>query len=188
MELSPAWHGGTTPAVSLRQPGTGFIFAHLARSFRFIREADAYAVLCYKDHDPGDARGAKFARIAAVLKRPLAEGVLVHGVGLQMHCNVRKPPVRAAIPRSLERCGALGLRVQITELDVALAGAPGTLEERREEQAEVYRDVVTAAVGSKAGAAIVPWGFSDKFIQRGLNIRHLLPENTPTPLGLFDAA
>ena len=72
--------------------------------------------------------------------------------------------------------------------DVALAGAPGTLEERREEQAEVYRDVVTAAVGSKAGAAIVPWGFSDKFIQRGLNIRHLLPENTPTPLGLFDAA
>ena len=61
------------------------------------------------------------------------------------------------------------------------------MDERLKKQADVYRDVVMAAVASKACEAIVTWGFSDKFIQRGLNIRHKLPENTSTLLWLFDA-
>ena len=160
---------------------------YIALAFRFAREADPDAVLFYNDYDHGDALGAKSDRIYALLKRLLAEGVPVQGVGLQMHCNLRKPPVRAAIQQNLARLAALGLRVQFTELDVDIAGVPGTLDERLQQQADVYRDVVTAALASKACEAIVTWGFSDKFIQRGLNLRHKLPENTPTPLWLFDA-
>ena len=160
---------------------------YIALAFRFAREADPDAVLFYNDYDHGDALGAKSDRIYALLKRLLAEGVPVQGVGLQMHCNLRKPPVRAAIQANLERLGALGLRVQITELDVDIAGVPGPLDERLKQQADVYRDIVTAAIASKACEAIVTWGFSDKFIQRGLNVRNKLPETTPTPLWLFDA-
>ena len=160
---------------------------YIALAFRFAHEADPDAVLFYNDYDQGDALGIKSDRIYALLKRLLAAGVPVQGVGLQLHCNLRDPPQREAVRANLARLGALGLRVHITELDVDIAGAPGTLEERLRRQAEVYRDVVTAAVTSRVCEAIVTWGFTDRFIQRGLNLRHKLPENTPTPLWLFDA-
>ncbi len=160
---------------------------YIALAFRFAREADPDAILFYNDYDHGDALGAKSDRIYALLKRLIAAGVPVQGVGLQMHCNLRKPPVRAALQENLERLGALGLRVHITELDVDISGAPGTVQDRLQQQAEVYRDVVSAAVASRVCQTIVTWGFSDRFIQRGLNKRHQLPENTPTPLWLFDA-
>jgi len=160
---------------------------YIAMAFRFAKETDPDAILFYNDYDHGDSLGAKSDRIYALLKRLLAEGVPVQGVGLQMHCNLRKPPVRAAIQENLQRLGALGLRVQITELDVDISGVPGTVEDRLQLQAEVYRDVVSAAMASGVCEAIVTWGFTDRFIQRGLNQRRKLPENTPTPLWLFDA-
>lgn len=160
---------------------------YIALAFRFAHEADPGAVLFYNDYDHGDSLGAKSDRIYGLLKKLLAAGVPVHGVGLQMHCNLRKPPARAAVLVNLRRLGALGLRVQITELDVDIFGVPGSMEERLTQQAAVYRDVVSAAVESKVCDAIVTWGFSDKFVQRGLNIRHKQPENAPTMLWLFDA-
>lgn len=160
---------------------------YIALAFRSAREADPDAVLFYNDYDHGNALGPKSDRIYALLRRLLAEGVPVQGVGLQLHCNLRTPPNRDALRKNFERLGALGLRVHITELDVDITGAPGTVEERLRQQAEVYRDVVTAAVASGVCEAIVTWGFTDRFIQRGLNLRHKLPEDTPTPLWLFDA-
>lgn len=160
---------------------------YIALAFRFAHEADPGAVLFYNDYDHGDGLGAKSDRIYGLLKKLQAAGVPVHGVGLQMHCNLRKPPVRAAVLANLQRLGALGLRVHITELDVDIMGAPGSVEERLVQQATVYRDIVSAAVESKMCDAIVTWGFSDKFIQRGLNIRNKRPENAPTLLWLFDA-
>lgn len=159
---------------------------YIALAFRFAREADPDAVLFYNDYDHGDALGPKSDRIYALLKRLLADGVPVQGVGLQTHCNLAKPPTYAALRANYERLAKLGLRVQITELDVYPVGVPGTLEERLKKQADVYRDVVTAAVDSRACEAIVTWGFTDKFNQVGLNRRKNLPDNTPTLLWLFD--
>ncbi len=160
---------------------------YIALAFRFAHEADPGAVLFYNDYDHGDALGPKSDRIYALLKKLLAAGVPVHGVGLQMHCNLRKPPARAAVLANLKRLAALGLRVHLTELDVDIFGLPGSVEERLAQQAAVYSDIVSAAVESKVCDAIVTWGFSDKFVQRGLNIRHKQPENAPTLLWLFDA-
>lgn len=160
---------------------------YIALAFRFARDADPDAILFYNDYDHGDALGPKSDRIYALLKRLLAAGVPVQGVGLQLHCNLRKPPARDAVRANFERLAALGLRVQITELDVDPTGAPGSMEERLQQQAAVYRDVVSAAVASRVCEVIVTWGFTDRFIQRGLNQRHNLPADTPTPLWLFDA-
>lgn len=159
---------------------------YIALAFRYAHEADPQAVLFYNDYDHGDAMGPKSNRIYELLKRLLAAGVPVHGVGLQTHCNLAKPPTYAALRANYERLGQLGLRVQITELDVYPVGVPGTLEERLQKQAAVYRDVVAAAIDSRACDAIVTWGFTDKFNQVGINRRKNLPDNTPTLLWLFD--
>lgn len=170
----------------------GFWMKHLgedyiALAFRFAHEADPEALLFYNDYDHGDALGPKSDRIYALLKRLIAAGVPVHGVGLQMHCNLRKPPVGKAVRANFERLAKLGLQVQITELDVDPSGVSGTMEERLQKQADVYRDIVSAAVSSRVCKAILTWGFSDRFIQKDLNRRQGLPENTPTLLWLFDA-
>jgi endo-1,4-beta-xylanase len=159
---------------------------YIALAFRYAHEADPQAVLFYNDYDHGDAMGLKSNRIYELLKRLLAAGVPVHGVGLQSHCNLAKPPTYADLRANYERLGKLGLRVHVTELDVYPVGVPGTLEERLQKQAAVYRDVVAAAIDSRACDAIVTWGFTDKFNQVGINRRKKLPDNTPTLLWLFD--
>jgi endo-1,4-beta-xylanase len=172
--------------------GNGFWLQHLgedyiALAFRFAHEADPDAVLFYNDYDHGDAAGPKSDRIYALLKKLLAAGVPVHGVGLQLHCNLRKPPLRAAVLANFRRLAALGFRVHITELDVAIFGGAGSVEAQLVRQTAVYRDIVSAAVESGVCEAIVRWGFTDPFIQRGLNRRNKQPEDAPTLLWLFDA-
>lgn len=159
---------------------------YIALAFRFAHEADPDAVLFYNDYDHGKSLSPKSNRIYDLLKRLVQAGVPIHGVGLQMHCNLTQPPNYEAMKTNFERLGRLGLRVQITELDVYPMGVPGTLEERLARQAAVYHDVVAAAVDSKVCEAIVMWGFTDKFNQRGINQRKNLPLEAPTLLWLFD--
>ncbi len=159
---------------------------YIELAFRFAHEADPDAVLFYNDYDHGKALSPKSNRIYDLLKRLVLAGVPIHGVGLQMHCNLTQPPIYEDMKANFERLGRLGLRVQITEFDVYPVGVPGTLEERLARQASVYHDVVAAAVDSKVCEAIVMWGFTDKFNQRGINQRKNLPLDAPTLLWLFD--
>jgi endo-1,4-beta-xylanase len=158
---------------------------YIATAFRLAREADPDARLFYNDYDHGQALGPKSDRIYELLLRLKAEGVPVDGVGLQLHCNLEKPPVKAHLVRNFRRLGALGLRVQVTELDVEIMTASGSLEERLARQAAVYRDVVAAALESGCVEAVVMWGFSDKFRQTGLLRRKNLPDQE-TPMWIFD--
>ena len=177
---------GVSPYVDgwwLRAMGEDYI----AAAFHLAREADPAARLFYNDYDHGQALGPKSDRIYALLQKLKADGVPVDGVGLQMHCNLEKPPVKEAMVRNFRRLAALGLRVQVTELDVEIMTAPGSLQERLAQQAKIYRDVFAAALESGCVEAVVMWGFTDKFRQTGLLTRKKLPDQD-TPMWLFDAS
>lgn len=54
-------------------------------------------------------------------------GVPVHGAGLQGHfaaagTGMRRPPTPHSVRRQVRRLGELGLRVNISEMDVRVAG------------------------------------------------------------------
>lgn len=54
-------------------------------------------------------------------------GVPVHGAGLQGHftasgTGLRRPPTPHSVQRQVRRLGELGLRVNISEMDVRVAG------------------------------------------------------------------
>lgn len=54
-------------------------------------------------------------------------GVPVHGVGLQAHFDaagtgLRRPPTPHSVNRQVRRLGKLGLSVNISEMDVRIAG------------------------------------------------------------------
>lgn len=96
----------------LRQVGPDFI----AHAFRFAHDADPDARLFYNDYNEHDP--VKRERIFRLVANLLEQGVPVHGLGLQAHINIVDPPYDA-IDAALRRYASLGIRLEITELDIS---------------------------------------------------------------------
>jgi endo-1,4-beta-xylanase len=89
----------------------------IAKAFEYAHAADPKAVLFYNDYNtemPG-----KRDRIFRLVKSLKDAGVPIHGVGLQGHWSVNNPS-REELEKSIKMFSALGLQVQITELDVSV--------------------------------------------------------------------
>ena len=89
---------------------------YIALAFRAAHEADPGALLFYNDYSLVEPR--KRDRTLRLLRELIAEGVPVHGVGLQGHWTLTWPPVRL-IGEAIRAFADLGLRVEITELDIS---------------------------------------------------------------------
>ena len=94
----------------------------IALAFKFAHEADPDAVLYYNDYSI--ERGAKHASSILLLKRLLADGAPIHGVGIQGHWSTNKIPLEE-IDAAIAAYASLGLKVSITELDVTIRGESG---------------------------------------------------------------
>jgi endo-1,4-beta-xylanase len=88
---------------------------YLAKAFHFAHEADPNAELYYNDYDlelPAKREGA-----VALLKKLKQSGVPITAVGLQNH-DLMDWPSAAEEDATIEAFAALGLKVNISELDV----------------------------------------------------------------------
>jgi endo-1,4-beta-xylanase len=94
---------------------------YIATAFRIAHEADPSAELYYNDFSL--ERPSKRAGAVALIKRLLAEGVPVKAVGLQGHHKALCPSF-AAEDSTITALSALGVHVNISELDVDLLPAP----------------------------------------------------------------
>jgi len=96
-------------------------------AFRFAREADPAATLVMNDYNLENSV-AKREAMYELAKGMLARGVPIDAVGLQMHVSIYGPSVDS-IRASIERFAALGLKVQVTEMDVSIYN--GSEKEKR---------------------------------------------------------
>jgi endo-1,4-beta-xylanase len=146
------------PGIGL--PGTGYV----EQAFKWAHAADPRAVLFYNDYD-AEGLNAKSNAIYAMAKDFVARKVPLGGVGLQMHFSLSNFPPVADIEANMNRLAALGLQVQITELDVRLpvnsdgVASPADLDR----EAEIYRDVVAACLRQPRCTAVQTWGFTDRY-------------------------
>jgi len=101
--------------------------SYIAEAFRAAHEADPNAKLFYNDFY--DYIPAKQQGIYNMLKGLLADGVPVHGVGMQCHFNIepsQKTDNQAYyqsvenMEKAIQLYSSLGLEVQVTEMDVSL--------------------------------------------------------------------
>jgi endo-1,4-beta-xylanase len=101
--------------------------SYIAEAFRYAHAADPDAKLFYNDYRTYIP--VKRQAIYELLKGLLAEGVPVHGVGLQGHLSIEPSPVEdnhgyyqsvVEMEKSIELFASLGLDVQITELDMSV--------------------------------------------------------------------
>jgi endo-1,4-beta-xylanase len=148
---------GLRKTLFLERLGDGYI----AEAFRAAHKADPAALLYYNDYGC-DGTGPKAERLFNLLLQLQADQVPIHGVGLQMHVTGRDCPKEEDLAANLRRLAGLGLRVRVSEMDVRIRDLPGTLPERLEVQAQVYRRVLTACLRESRFEGVTFWGFTDK--------------------------
>ena len=145
-------------------------------AFRAARAADPSAKLFYNDYSIEVPNSNKQNRVFHLVADLQAKGVPIDGVGFQSHYSLGSVPTDAQLKQGLDRFAALGLQVQMTELDIGL-GAAQQNAAGYASQASEYRRVVQACVDHPACDAVVVWGIDDGNSWRAAN--------RPT---LFDAA
>ncbi|WP_151480469.1 non-reducing end alpha-L-arabinofuranosidase family hydrolase [Streptomyces albicerus] len=123
--------------------GNGF----LEEAFRTARSADPAAKLCYNDYNIENWSDAKTQGVYRMVRDFKARGVPIDCVGLQAHFGTGGPP--ASFQTTLSNFAALGVDVQITELDIAQASP------------NAYANTVRACMNVARCTGITVWGIRD---------------------------
>jgi endo-1,4-beta-xylanase len=89
---------------------------YIAQAFRYAHQADPKAVLFYNDYNV--FMPEKRMKIYTMLKELLKEGVPVQGIGIQGHWSFYQPTEKE-LKETIQLFASLGLKVQITEMDVS---------------------------------------------------------------------
>ena len=171
-ELQPGKLRSTTwrdqPGIGLAGNGSSYI----ERCFRWAHEADPQALLFYNEAG-AEVVNPKSDAIYAMVRDFRQRGVPIHGVGFQLHIEKLRADV-ASISANIKRFAALGVQVQITEMDVALPVDPNgnPRPEDLQKQADIYREVATACLSHRGCTAFQTWGFTDKYSWIGSHSKH----------------
>ncbi|GAA3925526.1 non-reducing end alpha-L-arabinofuranosidase family hydrolase [Streptomyces gulbargensis] len=123
--------------------GDGFI----EEAFRTARAADPSAKLCYNDYNIENWSDAKTQGVHRMVKDFTSRGVPIDCVGFQSHFGAGGPP--ASFRTTLAQFAALGVDVQITELDIAQASPVH------------YAKAVDACLSVARCTGITVWGVRD---------------------------
>ncbi|MGW3122767.1 non-reducing end alpha-L-arabinofuranosidase family hydrolase, partial [Streptomyces sp. NPDC001107] len=123
--------------------GNGFI----EEAFRTARNADPAAKLCYNDYNIENWSDAKTQGVYNMVKDFKSRGVPIDCVGFQSHFGTGGPP--ASFQTTLSNFAALGVDVQITELDIAQASATA------------YANTVQDCLNVARCTGITVWGIRD---------------------------
>lgn len=105
---------------------------YIAKAFQWAHEADPNAQLFYNDYN--EISAVKREKMYRLVKSLKDAGVPIHGVGLQGHWAVNEPS-REQLDSTLQRFADLGLKMQITELDISVYSKEHDARERKSEDA-----------------------------------------------------
>lgn len=105
---------------------------YIAKAFEYAHEADLDALLFYNDYN--EISPVKREKIYKLVKGLKDAGVPIHGVGLQGHWAVNEPTEKE-LTNTIEKFANLGLKVQITELDVSVYPKEHDARERKPDDA-----------------------------------------------------
>ncbi|HEU4635306.1 MAG TPA: endo-1,4-beta-xylanase [Edaphobacter sp.] len=125
-------------------------------AFKAAKAADPDALLFYNDYST-EGMNDKSNAVYEMVKSMKARGIPIDGVGIQTH--IGKPndtPSAAEVKENIDRLTALGVQVQISEMDVN--GCDGI---DADAMVKIYHDIVAACVSNPLCTALSVWGISD---------------------------
>jgi endo-1,4-beta-xylanase len=132
--------------------------------FELARVADPLAKLAYNDY--GMEQDEAFnERRRTVMLRTLENWVQrktpIDVLGLQAHLDVSRKFSATKLTRFLDDVRAMGLSVQITELDVRDIQAQGSVADRDASIAALYKDFMDTCLSHSAVEMVVLWNVTD---------------------------
>lgn len=128
-------------------------------AFDAAHAADPDVELLYNDYG-GEGMGVKSDAIYALVKSLKESGVAIGGIGLQSHLTHTGVP-EEQLEANMKRLAALGLSVNLSEIDVRMGMATGSLDDKLARQAEIYRQLASACANEPACTGLFVWGFTD---------------------------
>ena len=144
----------------------------IPKAFEYAHAADPAAILFYNDYN--EAVPHKRERIYQLIKKLLEAKVPVHAIGLQAHYSLQKPGEKD-LRDAIERYASLGVKLQITELDISVhpdgsnrstagEGVPVTFTpEMEQQQIEQYKRVFAISRNYKnVISGVTFWNVSDR--------------------------
>ena len=155
------------------RPGDWFFWAdYLGRAaalhaFQYAKTADPNALLFINDYNL-ETNTAKLDSLIAYVKELQGEGAQIDGIGTEMHIAYNTP--RPGIDAAFQALAATGLKVRISELDVAINPGRSTSFTSPPDptllaaQADMYHYVVSSYIKNVPAAqrfGITIWGVDD---------------------------
>jgi endo-1,4-beta-xylanase len=107
----------------------------VAKAFEYAHEADPNAILFYNDYNTENP--GKRDRIYTMLKGLLDKKVPIHAMGLQAHWSIFSP-TESELHQSIEKFSSLGLKIQITELDISVYQSEHSRREPRANEPDAF--------------------------------------------------
>ncbi|MGF7081083.1 endo-1,4-beta-xylanase [Mucilaginibacter sp. UYCu711] len=138
---------------------------YILKAFQYAHEADPDAVLFYNEY--GTEQPKKRDRVFQLLKKLVDAGAPVNGVGLQAHWSLTDPGA-GQINDAIKLYTSLGIKVQITELDISVYGpdrrdTTGYTPEREQKQTERYGAIFKVFRDNKQYiTGVTFWNLSDR--------------------------
>jgi endo-1,4-beta-xylanase len=117
-------------------------------AFRTARQADSAAKLCYNDYNIENWNAAKTQAVYNMVRDFKARGVPIDCVGFQSHFNSGNP-YNSNFRTTLQQFAALGVDVEVTELDIE--NAPP----------QTYASVIRDCLAVNRCTGITVWGVRD---------------------------
>jgi endo-1,4-beta-xylanase len=140
--------------------GEDYIF----KAFQYAHEADPNAVLFYNEY--GTENPQKRDKVYKLLKKMTDAGIPVHAIGLQAHWSLTDPTAER-LTTAIKLYASLGLKIQITELDVSVYPDGnktdiGYTTQREQQQTEQYARVFEIFRANKQViTGVTFWNLSD---------------------------
>ena len=174
--------GTLAPSVWDRFIGPDYI----EQALRTAHAADPSAKLFINDYaveEPSRKQDGLFK----LAKDLLARGVPLDGIGLQMHTHILGYPDQATLESTMRRFASLGLKVEVTEMDVGTSLlVPAGLDVLKQ-QAQAYGAAARACDAVPACTRFTTWGFTDALSWIGSAEAPLLFDSNYKPKPAFAA-
>jgi endo-1,4-beta-xylanase len=145
----------------------------IAKAFEYAHEADPNAILFYNDYN--EINAIKREKIYKLVKNLKDKGVPIGGIGLQGHWAINEPS-KGQLDSTIKKFADMGLKIQITELDISVYPKEHNARERRpqdmdttfseekeKKQIEVYKMCFeTFRKYKKVLSGVTFWNVSDR--------------------------
>jgi endo-1,4-beta-xylanase len=130
---------------------------YVALAFRWAHEADPKAQLFYNDYGAATP-GPHYQAVLRMVHNLRAQGVPIHGVGLQMHLDSDRPTYRNLVT-TLHGYAGLGLKVELTEMDMQL---PLPISATAlTQQGQAFARMTAGCLAVSACTGVTFWGVDD---------------------------